>query len=235
MTSDQHKLFGKFLKLKPPVFKGAKSEDAHDFLVDCHELLHKMGIEERFGVEVVTYQFQGNAKMCNRSYVECQPSQAPPMTWASFSSLFMEKCIPRTLRDRRRDEFLSLEQGRMSVTPYEAKLLALSRYATQLWFSPQERIRCFVKALRSDLQIPALQVATAAKSFQEVVDFVIEVEGVKPDDFTMASTPKKFRKGGEFGGSYSRGQSSGGYPARPIQSSLQAVAGGSTADRSTLL
>ena len=83
-----------------------------------------------------------------------------------------------------------------------------------------------MKGLRSDLQIPALQVATTAKSFQEVVDFVIEVEGVKPDDFTMTSTPKKFCKGGEFNGSYSRGQGSGGYPARPIQSSLQAIAGG---------
>ena len=83
-----------------------------------------------------------------------------------------------------------------------------------------------MKGLRSDLQIPALQVAAAAKSFQEVVDFVIEVEGVKPDDFTMASTSKMFRKGGEFSGSYSRGKSSGGYLAQPILSSLQAVAGG---------
>ena len=142
------------------------------------------------------------------------------MTWASFSSLFMEKYIPRTLRDRRRDEFLSLEQGRMSVTAYEAKFRALSRYATQLCLSPQERIHRFAKGLRSDLQISALQVAAAANSVQEVVDFVIEVEGVKPDDFTTASTFKKFRKGGEFSGSYSRGQSSGGYPARPIQTSL---------------
>ena len=101
------------------------------------------------------------------------------MTWASFSSLFMEKYIPRTLRDRKRDEFLSLEQGRMSVPAYEAKFRALSRYATQLCFSPQERIRRFMKGLRSELQISALQVAATAKSFQEVVDFVIEVEGVK--------------------------------------------------------
>ena len=186
MTSDQHELFSKFLKLKPLVFMGAESEDAYDFLVDCHELLHKMGIVERFGVEFVTYQFQGNAKMWWRSYVECQPAQAPPMTWASFSSLFMEKYIPWTLTDRRRDEFLSLEQGRMSVIAYEAKFRALSRYATQLYFSRQERIRHFVKGLRSDLQIPALQVAAAAKSFQEVVDFVIEVEGVNLDDFTTA-------------------------------------------------
>ena len=63
MTSDQHELFTKFLKLKPPVFQGAESEDAYDFLVDCHELLHKMDIVERFGVEFVTYQFQGNAKI----------------------------------------------------------------------------------------------------------------------------------------------------------------------------
>ena len=61
-----------------------------------------------------------------------------------------------------------------------------------------------MKGLRSELQIPALQVATAAKSFQQEVDFVIKVERVKPDDFTMVSTLKKFRKGGEFGGSYSR-------------------------------
>ena len=108
----------------------------------------------------------------------------------------------------------------MSFTAYKTKFRALSRYATQLCFSSQEWIRRFVKGLRSDLQIPALQVAAAAKSFQEVVDFVIEVEGVNPDDFTMASTSKKFCKGGEFSGSYSRGQSSGGYPARPIQSSL---------------
>ena len=66
----------------------------------------------------------------------------------------------------------------------------------------------FIKGLRSDLWISALQVAAAAKSFQEVVDFVVEVEGVKPDNFTLASTSKRFRKGGEFIGSYSRGQSS---------------------------
>ena len=83
---------------------------------------------------------------------------------------------------------MSLEQGRMSVTTYEAKFRALSRYATQLYFSPQERIRRFVKGLRSELRISALQIAAKAKSFQEVVDFVIEVEGVKPDDFATTST-----------------------------------------------
>ena len=70
-----------------------------------------------------------------RLYVECQPARAPPMTWESFSSLFMEKYIPRTLRDRKRDEFLSLEQGRMSVSVYEAKFHALSRCHPALFHS----------------------------------------------------------------------------------------------------
>ena len=74
---------------------------------------------------------------------------------------------------------MSLEQGRMSATAYEAKFHALSKYATQLCFSPQEQICRFVKGLRSELWISALQVAAMAKSFQEVVDFVVEVEGVK--------------------------------------------------------
>ncbi|XP_069144508.1 uncharacterized protein [Solanum lycopersicum] len=169
MIDDQHGFFIKFLKLKPPVFKGAKSEDAYDFLVDFHELLHKIDIVERFSVEFGPISFRG-----------------------------MPKC----------------GGGRMlSVNQH--------RYATQICFSPPERIRLFVKGLRSDLQIPSLQVAAAAKSFQELVDFVIEAEGVNQDDFTMASTFKKFCKGGEFSGSYSRGKSSRGYPTRPIQSSLQ--------------
>uniref|UniRef100_M1DIG6 Uncharacterized protein n=1 Tax=Solanum tuberosum TaxID=4113 RepID=M1DIG6_SOLTU len=93
-------------------------------------------------------------------------------------------------------------------------------YTTQLCFSPQEQIHRFAKGLRSDLQTPALQVAASAKSFQEVVDFVIEVEGVKPDDFTKVSIFKNYRKGGEFSDSYFKGQSSGGYPPLPNQSSL---------------
>ncbi|XP_069143497.1 uncharacterized protein [Solanum lycopersicum] len=85
-----------------------------------------MDIVERFCIEFVTYQFQGDAIIWWWSYVECQPARAPPMPWASFSSLFMEKYILRTLRDRRRDEFLSPEQGRMYVAAYEAIFRALS-------------------------------------------------------------------------------------------------------------
>ena len=99
----------------------------------------------------------------------------------------------------------------MFVTAYEAICHALSWYATRIYFIPQDRIHRIIKVLRSCLRILALQIAAFPKSFQEVVDFVIELERVKLDDFT---------KGGEFSGSISKGKSSGGYPPFPVQSSL---------------
>ena len=73
-----------------------------------------------------------------------------------------------------------------------------------------------MKGLRSDLQIPTLPVVTSTKSFQEVVDLMIEVEWVKPDYFTKVSTFKKICKGGMFSGSYSRGKILGDYLPHPI-------------------
>ncbi|KAH0709266.1 hypothetical protein KY284_010693 [Solanum tuberosum] len=64
-----------------------------------------------------------------------------------FHALFLEKYVPRTLRDCKKDESMALEQGGMTVASYEAKFHALSRYATQLVTTKEERIRLFVKGL----------------------------------------------------------------------------------------
>lgn len=57
MTSYQHNLLDIFFKLKPLFLINIEYEDVYDFLIDCHELLHKMDRVERFGVELVIYQF----------------------------------------------------------------------------------------------------------------------------------------------------------------------------------
>ncbi|WMV42002.1 hypothetical protein MTR67_035387 [Solanum verrucosum] len=58
-----------------------------------------------------------------------------------FHSLFLEKYVPPTLRDRKKDEFMALEQENMIVSTYEAKLHTLSRYPTQLVSSEDQLIR----------------------------------------------------------------------------------------------
>ncbi|WMV08073.1 hypothetical protein MTR67_001458 [Solanum verrucosum] len=138
-----------------------------------------------------------------------------------FHAQHLEKYVPRTLRDRKKDEFMALEQGGMCVVGYEAKFHGLSRYASQLVTSEEERIHLFVKGLNSELQVLYVHMTSARKSFNEVTYFVKKVEGVRRDGQAKALA-KKPKSTGNFHGSYSRGSCRPTLAALPIQSSFPA-------------
>ncbi|KAH0745921.1 hypothetical protein KY285_007578 [Solanum tuberosum] len=87
-----------------------------------------------------------------------------------------EKYVPKTLRDRKKDRVMASEQGGMSVAAYEAKFHALSRYATQLVTTEEERIWLFIRGLNSELQVLSVHMTSAGRSFNEVKDYVKKVE-----------------------------------------------------------
>lgn len=67
--------------------------------------------------------------------------------------------MPRILCDRKKDEFLALMQGSMSVATIEDEFHAMSRYGTQLLGIDEESIQLYVKGLNIDLQVLSIRMS----------------------------------------------------------------------------
>ncbi|XP_060171505.1 uncharacterized protein LOC132602743 [Lycium barbarum] len=98
LTHRDLELIWRFLKMEPPRFHGARGEDLRD-----------------------------DAKTWWRYYVESRPVGSPPLTWPQFHQVFLDKYVPRPLREQRKEEFTHLQQRGMSVAEYEARFLFLAR------------------------------------------------------------------------------------------------------------
>lgn len=122
--------------------------------------------------------------------MECRPAGSPPLIWTQFYSTFPEKYVSRTLREKRQDEFTTIVQRASSVATYEVQFHSLSRYALPLFPSEKERIKQFVKGLNVGLLLSSLQMVSTGKTFQEVVQFVKSVEGVKQDCYARNAEKK---------------------------------------------
>lgn len=63
-----------------------------------------------------------------KSYMECRSSTLPPLTWTQFIAFYCREVCSNTLKDRKKDEFMVLKQGGMSVAANGAKFHTLSIY-----------------------------------------------------------------------------------------------------------
>ncbi|KAA0040646.1 DNA/RNA polymerases superfamily protein [Cucumis melo var. makuwa] len=70
----------------------------------------------------------------------------------TFRGIFEDKYYPSTYCEAKRDEFLGLKQGSLSVAEYERKYTELSRYANVIVASESDRCRRFERGLRFEIQ-----------------------------------------------------------------------------------
>ena len=76
--------------------------------------------------------------------------------------MFNEEYCPKTVRDQKVAEFLSLTQGKMTVVENNAKFMELSRYAPHIVLSESHKARKFEIGLRWNIRnkVDILQLAT---------------------------------------------------------------------------
>lgn len=100
--------------------------------------------------------------------------------------------MPWTSSNHKKDEFMSLEKGSMIIVSYEAKFHDWSRYATLFVTIGEERIWFFIKDMDPKLQVLSIQMTSIGKSYNEVIDIVKKIDGVRnvAQAKTLAKRPR---------------------------------------------
>ncbi|KAL0536802.1 hypothetical protein IC582_025764 [Cucumis melo] len=137
------------------------------------------------------------------------------ITWQQFKESFYAKFFSASLRDAKRQEFLNLEQGDMTVEQYDAEFDMLSRFAPEMIATEAARADKFVRGLRLDIQglVRAFRPATHADALRLAVDLSLQERANSSKTAGRDSTSgqkrkaeqqpvpvpqRNFRPGGEF-------------------------------------
>ncbi|KAA0043070.1 reverse transcriptase [Cucumis melo var. makuwa] len=137
------------------------------------------------------------------------------ITWQQFKESFYAKFFSASLRDAKRQEFLNLEQGDMTVEQYDAEFDMLSRFASEMIATEAARADKFVRGLRLDIQglVRAFRPTTHADALRLAVDLSLheranssKVAGRgstlgqkrKAEQQPIPVPQQNFRPGGEF-------------------------------------
>ncbi|XP_070019338.1 uncharacterized protein [Nicotiana sylvestris] len=140
-SQDQHQTLGiadryvsarvrDFINLDPPVFTGVDPNvDPQDFLDLMQwtlQIIHATDVES---VEFTSYRLRDIAVTWYETWKQTRGPNVPPVTWKECSDAFLQQYLPIELRRARRDRFLHLEQGNMSIREYSMQFNSLARYA----------------------------------------------------------------------------------------------------------
>ncbi|XP_070044860.1 uncharacterized protein [Nicotiana tomentosiformis] len=178
MSSEALLRLDKFTKLFPVHFSGIPSEDSHNYLDCCHEVLRNMGIVETNGVDFAVFQMTGSAKRWWRDYTLTRPVGSPALTWEKFSRLYLDKFLPITLREDYRRQFEHLQRGSMTVTQYESHFVDLTRHALPLLPTEGERARRFTEGLTHPIRLQMAKKTGSGISFQGAANVTRRIEMV---------------------------------------------------------
>jgi hypothetical protein len=96
------------------------------------------------------------------------------ITWEEFKDSFRQYHVPTGLMTVKKEEFLALKQGSMSVSEYRDRFLQLSRYAPEDVNTDAKRHDRFLRGLVDPLQYQMMN--HTFPMFQHLIDKAIMIE-----------------------------------------------------------
>ncbi|KAA0043142.1 Gag protease polyprotein-like protein [Cucumis melo var. makuwa] len=175
--SDPEKAYGieRLKKLGATVFEGSTDPaDAENWLNMLEKCFDVMNCPEERKVRLATFLLQKEAEGWWKSIL-ARRSDARALDWQTFRGIFEDKYYPSTYCEAKRDEFLGLKQGSLSVAEYERKYTELSRYADVIIVSESDRCRRFERGLRFEIRTPVTAIAKWT-NFSQLVETALRVE-----------------------------------------------------------
>ncbi|TYK26473.1 DNA/RNA polymerases superfamily protein [Cucumis melo var. makuwa] len=133
-----------------------------------------MNCPEERKVRLATFLLQKEAEGWWKSIL-ARRSDARALDWQTFRGIFEDKYYPSTYCEAKRDEFLGLKQGSLSVVEYERKYTELSRYADVIVASESDRCRRFERGLHFEIRTPVTAIAKWT-NFSQLVETALRVE-----------------------------------------------------------
>jgi hypothetical protein len=120
-----------FMRGHPPVFAHSSDPmDAKDWLRNVERELHIAQCDDREKVLYGPRLLRGAAQSWWESYLATH-ANLDTITWKEFRDSFHQYHVPAGLMTVKKEEFLVLKQGPMSVSEYRDKFQQLSRYAPE--------------------------------------------------------------------------------------------------------
>jgi hypothetical protein len=163
-----------FMRGHLPVFAHSFDPmDAEDWLRTVERELHTAQCDDREKVLYGPRLLRGAAQSWWESYLATH-ANLDTITWEEFRDNFRQYHVPTSLMIVKKEEFLALKQGPMSVSEYQDRFLQLSLYAPEDVNTDSKRQYRFVRGLVDPLQYQLMN--HTFPTFQHLIDRAIMIE-----------------------------------------------------------
>jgi hypothetical protein len=201
-----------FMRGHPSVFAHSSDPiDAEDWLRTVERELYTAQCDDREKVLYGPCLLRGAAQSWWESYLATH-ANPDTITWEEFRDNFRQYHVPAGLMIVKKEEFLMLKQGPISVSEYRDKFLQLYRYAPEDVNTNAKRKYCFLRGLVDSLHYQLMN--HTFPTFQHLIDRAIMTEKKRKE-----MEDRKRKISGPQHGSSNRPRFSGNSPQQFMQNS----------------